>query len=171
MLPLGMHPSAPAVTYYTVSDNLFFLGTVALLNSLRLTGHAGELVVLDTGLTPSQRELLDEHATVFAPQMRVDVHPVVVKTYAHLSQPSGTVVVIDSDMIVTGSLSHILALAREGKICAYPDVPAVRRRWFPEWGEDAWAPLTPPSGYLRELASSRSRQTTGLTCSSAGESL
>ena len=37
MLPLGMHPSAPAVTYYTVSDNRF-LGTVALLNSLRLTG-------------------------------------------------------------------------------------------------------------------------------------
>lgn len=37
-LPLGMHPSAHAVTYYTVSDNRFFLGTVALLNSLRLTG-------------------------------------------------------------------------------------------------------------------------------------
>jgi hypothetical protein len=133
MLRLSMHLSAPAVTYYTVSDNRFFLGTVALLNSLRLTGHAGELVVLDTGLTPSQRELLDGHATVFAPPMGVDVHPVVIKTYAHLSQPSGTVVVIDSDMIVTGSLSHILELAREGKICAYPDVPAVRTRWFPEW--------------------------------------
>jgi hypothetical protein len=39
------------------------------------------------------------------------------KTYAHLSRPSGTVVVIDSDMIVTGSLDHVLALASEGKIC------------------------------------------------------
>ena len=32
-------------------DHRFFLGTVALLNSLRLTGNVGELVVLDAGLT------------------------------------------------------------------------------------------------------------------------
>ena len=121
------------MTYFTVSTHRFFLGTVALLNSLRLTGNAGELVVLDAGLAPDERELLSARATVFTPPNAADVHPVVMKTFAHLLQPSGTVVVIDSDMIVTGSLDHVLSPAHTGRICAYPDVPAVRSRWFPEW--------------------------------------
>jgi hypothetical protein len=125
--------SPPAVTYYTVANHRFFLGTVALLNSLHLTGNAGEVVVVDAGLTQSERDLLSAHATVLAPPRQIDVHPVVMKTYAYLSQRSGPVVVIDSDMIVTGSLDHVLALAREGKICAYPDVPALQSRWFSEW--------------------------------------
>jgi hypothetical protein len=54
------------MTYYTVSDHRFFLGTVALLNSLRLTNNGGDFVVLDVDLTPSERELLSDHATVFA---------------------------------------------------------------------------------------------------------
>jgi hypothetical protein len=129
----SMPSSAPAVTYCTVSTHRFFLGTVALLNSLRVTGNRGELVVLDAGLTPGERDLLNKHAIVYSPPKTIASHPVVMKTYARLSHPSGTVVVMDSDMIVTGSLDHILALAREGKICAYPDVHAVRRRWFAEW--------------------------------------
>lgn len=128
-----MPSPAPAVTYFTVSTHRFFLGTVALLNSLRVTGNTGQLVVLDAGLLPRERERLSEHAAVFAPPKTREIHPVVMKTYAHLTRPSGAVVVIDSDMIVTGSLDHIVALAGDGKICAYPDVPAVRRRWFPEW--------------------------------------
>jgi hypothetical protein len=125
--------SAPAVTYYTVSDHRFFPGTVALLNSLHLTGNTGEVVVIDAGLTQSERDLLSPHATVFSPPRQIDVHAVVMKPYAYLLQRPGPVVVIDSDMIVTGSFDHILALACEGKICAYPDVPALRRRWFSEW--------------------------------------
>jgi hypothetical protein len=133
MLSPSVPRPAPAATYYTVSTHRFFLGTVALLNSLRLTGNTGELVVLDAGLTPTEREQLATHATVFSPPEGMPIHPVVMKTYAHLSQPSGTVVVIDSDIIVTGSLDHIVALASEGKICAYPDTPEVRGRWFREW--------------------------------------
>jgi hypothetical protein len=131
--------------YYTVSTHRFFVGTVALLNSLRLTGNTGEFVVLDAGLTQSERQLLAAHATVFSPPEGRPIHPVVMKTYAHLSQHSGTVVIIDSDMIVTGSLDHILALAGEGMICAYPDAPEVRRRWFPEWEKTLRlaAPLRP----------------------------
>jgi hypothetical protein len=135
MLSMSMPEPAPAATYYTVSTHRFFPGTVALLNSLRLTGNAGELVVLDAGLTASERELLAAHATVYSPPGGMPIHPVVMKTYAHLSQPSGTVVVIDSDMIVTGPLDHITALAAEGQICAYPDIPEVRGRWFGEWEE------------------------------------
>jgi hypothetical protein len=143
-----MRPSVPvahAVTYFTVSTHRFFPGTVALLNSLRLTGNAGQLVVLDAGLRSNEQELLREQATVFALPKTAETHPVVTKTYAHLSQPSGVVIVIDSDMIVTGSLEHIVALAGEGKICAYPDFAAVRGRWFPEWHETLGlrAPLRP----------------------------
>jgi hypothetical protein len=145
MLPQSMPLTARAVTYFTVSTHRFFLGTVALLNSLHLTGNAGELVVLDAGLRRAERELLSRHATVFAPPTHADTHPVVTKTYAHLSRPAGTVVVIDSDMIVTGCLDDIVALTREGKICAYPDELRVRRRWFPEWQETLGlrAPLRP----------------------------
>ena len=132
MLPLSTPLPSLAVTYYTVSDHRFFLGTVALLNSLRLTGNEGELVVLDVGLTARERELLSDHATVFAPPRQVDVHPVMIKPYAHLCHTSGTAVMIDSDVIVTGSLGHVVALARDGQICAYPE-QAVRGRWFAEW--------------------------------------
>jgi hypothetical protein len=125
--------SPPAVTYYTVSNHRFFLGTVALLNSLHLTGNEGEVVVIDAGLTQSERDLLSAHATIFTPRRQIDVHPVVMKTQGYLTQRSGPVVVIDSDMIVTGSLDHVLAHAREGKICVYPDVPALQGRWFSEW--------------------------------------
>lgn len=117
MLRLGIPATTPAVTYFTVSTHRFFLGTVALLNSLRLTGNVGELVVLDAGLTQSERELLSAHATVFAPPKTMEIHPVVMKTYAHLTRPSGTVVVIDSDMIVTGSLDHVVrSLERAGSV-------------------------------------------------------
>src|SRR6187551_3977245 len=51
-------------TFYTIADAGFFPGLVALLNSLRLTGNAGELVALDRGLTPAQRELLAGHVSV-----------------------------------------------------------------------------------------------------------
>jgi hypothetical protein len=135
MLSLSVPEPAPAVTYYTVSTHRFFLGTVALLNSLRLTGNAGELVVLDAGLTASERELLAPHATVYSPPAGQPIHPVVMKTYAHFSQPSGIVAVIDSDMIVTGPLDHIATIAAGGQICAYPDTPEVRGRWFSEWEE------------------------------------
>ncbi len=118
------------VTHYTISDHGFFLGTVALLNSLRLTGNLGELVVLDAGLTPNERDLLAAHGTVFAPPKEVDGHPSIMKPYPHLLEPCGVIVLIDSDMIVTGSLDHVFELARDGRICAYPES---KPRWFAEW--------------------------------------
>jgi hypothetical protein len=122
------------VTYYTISDHSFFLGTVALLNSLRVTANAGELVVLDAGLTSSERALLSEHATIFPAPKEIEVHPLVMKAYPSLLKPSGTVVLIDSDIVVTGSLAPVAYLAREGKICVCPAwTPEVRARWFQEW--------------------------------------
>jgi hypothetical protein len=124
----------PTVTYYTVSDHRFFLGTVALLNSLHVTGNSGAFVVIDTGLTPRERALLSERATVVSPPNEIAGHPVLMKPYPYRLSPSGTVVVIDSDIVVTGSLDPIVKLARDGKICAFPAwLPYARMRWFPEW--------------------------------------
>jgi hypothetical protein len=121
------------VTFYTIANHRFFLGAVALLNSLRVTGHSGELVVLDVGLVPSERELLEDHARVVASPKPIESHPTMMKPYPHFFEPSGTVVAIDSDILVTGSLGEVFELADQGKICAYPDTPTVRNRWHAEW--------------------------------------
>jgi hypothetical protein len=125
---------ATDVTYYTVSDHRFFLGTVALFNSLRLTGNNGNLVVLDIGLAQNERESLLVHAQVVSPPPQIaGANPITLTPYPHFFAPSGTIVLIDSDILVTGRLDGILTSAREGKVCVYPDMPGARNRWFAEW--------------------------------------
>ena len=57
----------------------------------------------------------------------------------------GSVIVIDSDMIVTGPSTTSSRLPAKGKSVRIPDFPAVRGRWFPEWHETLGlrAPLRP----------------------------
>lgn len=122
-----------ALSYYTVSNHAYFVGTVALLNSLRLTGNHGELVVLDAGLTADERATLARRATVVEMPENRD-HPWLLKPFPHLFGASGLIVMIDSDIIVTGSLAELATLAEEGKICVYPAwTREARGRWFPEW--------------------------------------
>jgi hypothetical protein len=121
------------VTYYTVSNHSYFLGTVALFNSLRLTGNLQPVVVLDAGLLPEEREALEPHVTL----TRLDEDrgdPFTVKPYPFLLGAEGVLVLIDSDIIVTSSLSPVTDLAEAGKICVCPAwTEAARRRWFAEW--------------------------------------
>lgn len=119
------------ITFYTISDARFFPGVVALLNSLRLTGHQHRLIILDCGLTPSQREVLQDHCTLFEMPKLLASNPCQFKPFPHLLDPTGTVVIIDSDMIVTRSLQDIIDLAQQGKICAFPDPEC--DRYFEEW--------------------------------------
>src|SRR6266576_5813416 len=91
------------VTYYTVSDDEFFLGTVMLVNSLRLTGNHGKVVVLDAGLTAEQSAMLERHA-VIVKLPRSERNAAMLKPYPYRLDPSGTVVVIDSDIVVTARL-------------------------------------------------------------------
>jgi lipopolysaccharide biosynthesis glycosyltransferase len=121
-------------TFYTVSDKNYFLGTVTLLNSLRVAGNSGELCVINAGLEPWQERLLSEYATVLNPPTKV-VHPFLWKQTASFFEPTETIVLIDSDMIVTASLDDVVSCATKGSICAYPDEPYTRWRWFPEWEE------------------------------------
>jgi hypothetical protein len=120
------------VKFYTLCSDNFFLGLVGLINSLRLTGHHNELVVLDCGLTQSQRDILRPHCSVVAlPDDLAGSHPYVLKPFPHVMNAQGLVVLIDSDIIVTRSLEPIFSLAREGKICAFP--ANALTRWIPAW--------------------------------------
>jgi hypothetical protein len=132
---------ATGVALYTIADRGFFPGVVALLNSLRLTGCQHPLYVLDCGFTEEQRHLLSGHChLVQAPGLGA-INPTQYKPFARLLRPSGVVVIIDSDIIVTRPLEPVLRLAQEGHICAFPDPES--HRWFPEWQQilDLRAPL------------------------------
>jgi hypothetical protein len=122
-------------TYYTVADRGFFPGAVALVNSLRLTGHKGEIVVLDAGLTDEQRSRLESNARVERPPSDRVEHRLLLKPWVHELHGDGVAVLIDSDIVVAASLDDLLAQAAEGKICACWDHPDALRRFFPEWVE------------------------------------
>ncbi|MGH2734110.1 MAG: hypothetical protein ACRDKZ_00910 [Actinomycetota bacterium] len=119
------------ITFCTLSDDLYFLGTVALINSLRLTNHTGRVVILDVGLRPSQRARLGAHATVIPVPKKEKLHPTQYKAFVHRLRLSGIIALIDSDMIITDSLVDIFKLAEHGRIGVFPDPRA--DRWFAEW--------------------------------------
>jgi len=121
-------------TYFTVADSLFFPGLVALLNSLHLTGNAGRLVVLDLGLLPHQRQILEGHVEFCPRPQRIFDNPLLSKPFPHLLNPEGVIVIIDSDIIVTSSLDEMMSLAAAGHICMFSD-ETQDQRWFPEWGQ------------------------------------
>lgn len=129
------------VTYVTVTSARYFPGAVAMYNSLRLTGNEGDFVVLDWDLRPEQRALLERVATV-VPVSGVP-HPMLAKPVAHRLGLRGTVVFVDADIIVTGSLAPVIRRAREGAICLFPDHASTRRKWFAEW-EETFALAGPP---------------------------
>lgn len=117
------------VAFYSLTGRDFFPGLVALLNSLRVTGHAAPLFVLDCGMEPSQRERLEPHATVIpAP---ADVPPSLLKLVAPLGHPAETMVLLDADIIVTRTLNGLVEQAAEGRVLGFEnDV----QRYFEEWG-------------------------------------
>ena len=118
--------------FHTISDSSFFVGTVALLNSLRMTGHQDDVIVLDRGLSAEQCAILEPHCEI----VRVDVEdvgsPAWLKPYPHLLElDAGTIVIVDSDVIVTGSLEGVIDEAAAGQICAF--AASSPERWFAEW--------------------------------------
>jgi hypothetical protein len=127
--------TAGRATFFTVADERFFVGLACLVNSLRLTGNEGEIVVLDGGLSPSQAERLADHVRLVPRDDEAITHPILLKAYPHLLEPRGTIVVIDSDMIVTRSLDPILEQAAQGKVCLFADISDQRGRRFDEWEE------------------------------------
>jgi hypothetical protein len=121
--------SPPPLAFYCVCNSDFFLGAVALINSLRLLGHAEPIFVLDCGLSPGQRALLAEEATLVpAPG---DATPYLLKTVAPLRHPAEVMVLLDADIIVTCPLTGLIERA-SGRVLA---VEHGQDRFFGEWGE------------------------------------
>jgi hypothetical protein len=128
--PLFTRSSTPAA-FYTIGDSRFFPATVGLLNSLRLTGHRDPLYILDCGLSPVHRGLLEEHSSVISIDRTRAANPTLFKPILPSVQMSGVVVVMDSDAIVTAPLEPVLREAAAGRIVAVPDPES--DRWFAEW--------------------------------------
>ena len=126
---------AAAFQLYTVSETDFFPGTVALLNSLHVTGFPGRATVLDIGLTADQRARLGPVADVVSLPAATGRPPLLVKPFAHLLGPAATVVVADGDVLVTAPLDELLDEARSGRICVTVDHPSTASRRFDEWSD------------------------------------
>jgi hypothetical protein len=125
----GRDAVSPAA-FYCVADARYFLGAVALVNSLRLQGQTEPVFVLDLGLEPGQRELLGAEATI------VDGDPGqppwLAKTVAPRLHPTSVMTLIDVDMIVARPLADLLERAERGRIVAFLND---RPRFRAEWGE------------------------------------
>ena len=115
--------------FYCVCDSRYFLGAVGMLNSLRVLGHREPLYVLDCGLEPAQREILEPHVTLVPGPS--DVPPYMLKTIAPLRHPSPTMVLIDTDVIVTRPLTDLIETAAGGRVVGFRNFSD---RFFAEWG-------------------------------------
>jgi hypothetical protein len=120
----------PETAFYCVSSGMYFIGAVALVNSLRLLGHAEPIFVLDTGLSPAQCELLRKEATLVAAPG--DTTPFLLKTVAPLRHPAEVMVLLDADIIVARPLTELIERASPGRVLA---VEHGHDRFFPQWGD------------------------------------
>lgn len=123
------------VAFFTVTDRGYFPGTVALVNSLRAVGHDESIVVLDTGMTPHQRELLAGQCVILPLDgaRRAAANPTYYKLVAPPQTSAEVVVLIDGDIIVTSHLGALLGSADDGQVVTFPDPEG--DRWFAEWDE------------------------------------
>jgi hypothetical protein len=115
------------VAFYSIANEPHFIGLVALLNSLRLHGHADPFVVADCGLAPWQRDLLAPHAELL---QVAGASPLLMKPLAPLERPAETMTLVDADVIVLRSLTPLLEAARSG-VVVFAD--PVAHRFDPRW--------------------------------------
>jgi hypothetical protein len=128
-------------TFVAVSDHRYFPGAVMLINSLRISGNEGPIILFDSGLTADQRDRLHGHCTVVPVDVATIRHPMLLKPLAADLGLKGTVIQIDTDVIVTADLSDVAARAAAGRILAFPDLDD--DRWFAEWEGLFGLPATP----------------------------
>ena len=130
-------PSAESrCTFFTVADSRYWTGAVALVNSLRLVGHAEAIVVLDAGFTSKQRAILERTAEIVtAPALRA---PFLARWLAPLARGEGVQVLLDADLVAVQALTPLIQQAEEGRIVAFVDRLATRS--FSEWEALVGAP-------------------------------
>jgi hypothetical protein len=117
--------------FYTVADSAYFIGLVAMINSLRLVGHYEQVFVADCGLSESQRGRIADHVTIVETS---DIPaPALAKVIAPVRHPADVMILIDADMIVTRSLATLVEDARPGRVVAMAD--EVPDRFDEQWSE------------------------------------
>jgi hypothetical protein len=114
---------------YTVGDAAHFLGVVALVNSLRLTGWDEEIVLVDCGMTEWQRELVGRETHVLRAPATTAPH--LLKVVGPLTRPARTMAVIDADIVVVSPL--LAEAAAAGRLVAVAD--ALGDRFDERWGD------------------------------------
>jgi hypothetical protein len=124
-------PSHRPPVFCAIVDSAYFLGAVALVNSLRLTGHTGEIAFLDVGLDEGQRAFLEQEATVHDGPIASGWLSVFAKPMLGLLNPDRVVVLIDNDLVITGSLEPLVRAAQKGEIAVFEEPDPTR--WFVEW--------------------------------------
>jgi hypothetical protein len=129
--PLPVSARASRAIYF-IADRRYFLGAVALVNSLRLVGQLEPIVMLDCGLTAGQRRLLEQEVTVVeASRFDHVALPFLLRAKAPLHSPAETMVLLDADVIVTRPLELLFSLAETGRVVAFED--ALPERYCPAW--------------------------------------
>jgi hypothetical protein len=132
--------------FYSVADSHFFVGLVALINSLRLTGHEQPIFVVDSGLTPEQRDILAGRVTLIpAPEDEAAIFLAPLGPFTH---PAKVAIVLDADIIVTRSLAELIAIARSGRIVGFRESEPSEDRFFTEWRQVLDLPRLVPRPYL-----------------------
>ena len=96
--------------FYCVASDEHFVGLVALLNSLRLTGNDAPLFVTDCGLTARQRERLAPHVVLVEVEDQRSPH--LAKWAGPLAHRAEVSVLLDVDIIVLRSLDPLVAVAQ-----------------------------------------------------------
>jgi hypothetical protein len=125
--------STPAVdcAFFTISDSKFFLGAVALVNSIRLVDHGEPIFLIDAGLTSKQQDMISRHVMLItAPE---GVPPMMMKMVGPLKHPADVAILLDADSIVLRQLTELIAAARDGRLVAFVDNEPHDNRFFPDW--------------------------------------
>jgi hypothetical protein len=125
--------AVPRTAIYAVSDSRFFLGAVALVNSLRLVGHEEPIFLVDAGLTLEQRRLLSDHVTIISASE--GEHSVFLMPFGPLEHPAEVAVLLDVDIIVLRPLTELIEAARGGRLVAFVNSEPNHDRFFPEWSQ------------------------------------
>ncbi|MGI8461992.1 MAG: hypothetical protein ACR2OC_10215 [Solirubrobacterales bacterium] len=109
--------STAEAAFFCVADSRYFLGAVGTINSLRLLGHVEPIHLLDAGLTAEQRDLLAPEVELEQPP--ADAPPWLQKTQLPLSHSAQTIVLIDTDIVVTRHLGELISRAAASAVVAF----------------------------------------------------
>jgi hypothetical protein len=105
---------------YTVANDRFFVGLLGLVSSLRINGHDGSILVVDSGLQPPQIEALSDHVSFIPAPPDLPSH--YLKAVGPLAQPADAMLFVDADMLCVRPLTGIVDSVRAGSIVAFEDI-------------------------------------------------